>query len=88
MAYGRSNFGRSSLGGGRSRRRGGFRWQIMLLFGIGAAIYYFANQKTVPYTGRKQLRTMKPAAEMQLGLQSYQQILQDNAQNLVRSGPL
>jgi len=70
------------------RRRGGFRWQLMLLFAIGAAVYYFANQKTVPYTGRKQLRTMKPAAEMQLGLQSYQQILQDNAQSLVRSGPV
>jgi len=88
MAYGRSNFGRSSLGGRRTRRRGGFRWQIMLLFGIGAAVYYFANQKTVPYTGRKQLRTMKPAAEMQLGLQSYQQILQDNAPNLITSGTL
>ena len=67
-------------GGQTRRRRGGFRWQLMLLFAIGAAVYYFANQKTVPYTGRKQLRTMKPAAEMQLGLQSYQQILQDNAQ--------
>jgi predicted Zn-dependent protease len=30
---------------------------------------------------------MKPAAEMQLGLQSYQQILNDNARALVRSGP-
>jgi len=70
MVYRRNNLGRTSLGG-RGRRRGGFRWQIMLLFGIGAAVYYFANQKTVPYTGRKQLRTMKPAAEMQLGLQSY-----------------
>jgi len=70
------------------RRRGGFRWQIMLLFAVGAAVYYFANQKTVPYTGRKQLRTMKPAAEMQLGLQSYQQILQDNAPNLITSGTL
>jgi len=87
MVYRRNNLGRTSLGG-RGRRRGGFRWQIMLLFGIGAAVYYFANQKTVPYTGRKQLRTMKPAAEMQLGLQSYQQILNDNAQSLVRSGPL
>jgi len=60
---------------------------------VGAAVYYFANQKTVPYVCdgslseysgemcRKQLRTMKPDAEMQLGLQSYQQILQDNAPN-------
>ena len=86
--------------GGTTRRRGGFRWQIMLLFAVGAAVYYFINQKTVPYVCsgefseysadmcRKQLRTMKPAAEMQLGLQSYQQILQDNAQSLVRSGPV
>ncbi len=74
--------------GGMRRRRGGFRWQLMLLFAIGAGIYYFANQKTVPYTGRKQLRTMKPAAEMQLGLQSYQQILSDNRENLVQSGPV
>lgn len=74
--------------GGMRRRRGGFRWQLMLLFAVGAAIYYFANQKTVPYTGRKQLRTMKPAAEMQLGLQSYEQILNDNRQNLVTSGPV
>lgn len=75
-------------GGQVRRRRGGFRWQLMLVFAVGAAVYYFANQKTVPYTGRKQLRTMKPAAEMQLGLQSYQQILQDNAASLVRSGPV
>jgi len=79
---------RTARGGRMMRRRGGFRWQIMLLFAVGAAVYYFANQKTVPYTGRKQLRTMKPAAEMQLGLQSYQQILADNRQNLVQSGPV
>jgi len=78
----------SGRGGGRgyARRGGGFRWQIMLLFAIGAGVYYFANQKTVPYTGRKQLRTMKPAQEMQLGLQSYQQILQDN--KVLTSGPV
>jgi len=68
--------GMSQLGGGRGiRRRGGFRWQIMLLFAVGAAVYYFMNQETVPLTGRSQLRTMEPAQEMQLGLQSYQQIL-------------
>lgn len=75
----RSAQGMSQLGGGRRlRRRGGFRWQIMLLFAVGAAIYYFMNQETVPLTGRKQLRTMEPAQEMALGLQSYQQILQDS----------
>ena len=79
MAYGRQ------FGG--SRRRGGFSWPVLLLFAIGAAVYYFANQETVPLTGRKQLRTMSPDQEMQLGLQSYQQILSDNRQNLVMSGP-
>ena len=70
-----SNFG-SRLGG--SRRRGGFRWQLMILFAIGAAIYYFVNQETVPLTGRKQLRTMDTDQEMALGLQSYKQILSDS----------
>lgn len=75
----RTSRGMSQLGGGRNlRRRGGFRWQIMLLFAVGAAIYYFMNQETVPLTGRSQLRTMKPAQEMALGLQSYQQILSDS----------
>ena len=81
---------RSQLGGlgrRRGRRGGGFRWPIMLLFAIGAVAYYFMNQETVPITGRKQLRTMTVDQEMQLGLQSYQQILSDNRQNLVTSGP-
>lgn len=78
---------RSNLGGqSRGRRRGGFRWQIMLLFAVGAGIYYLMNQETVPLTGRKQLRTMKPQAEMQLGLQSYQQILADS--KVRTSGPV
>lgn len=71
--------------GGRGRRRG-FSWPVLILFAIGAAIYYFANQETVPLTGRKQLRTMTPQAEMQLGLQSYRQILSDNRQNLITQG--
>ena len=75
----RTQKGMSQFGGGRSlRRRGGFRWQIMLLFAVGAAVYYFMNQETVPLTGRSQLRTMEPAQEMALGLQSYQQILSDS----------
>lgn len=84
MVYGRSNFGRS-LGG--RRRSGGFRWQIALLFVIGAAAYYFMNQETVPLTGRKQLRTMDAQQEVALGLQSYQQILQQERGNVLTSGP-
>lgn len=78
---------RQQLGGRRRvRRRGGFRWQIMLLFAAGAAFYYFSNQETVPITGRKQLRTMTPAQEVQLGLQSYQQILADS--HVLQRGPV
>ncbi len=78
---------RQQLGGRRrTRRRGGFRWQIMLLFAAGAAFYYFSNQETVPITGRKQLRTMTPAQEVQLGLQSYQQILADS--HVLQRGPV
>ena len=85
-----------SRGGTTTRRRGGFRWQIMLLFAVGAAVYYFANQKQVPYVCeaefrsanmcRKQLRTMDTDSEMQLGLDSYKQILSDN--NVLTSGPV
>ncbi len=77
-----------NLGGRRRRRGGGFRWQIALLFVIGAAVYYFANQETVPLTGRKQLRTMDPQQEIQLGLQSYQQILAQERGNVMTSGPI
>lgn len=83
-SVGRRNMGRQTLG----RRGGGFRWKIMLVFAIGAGIYYLANQKTVPFTGRKQLRTMKPVQEMQLGLQSYQQILNDSRGQVLGSGPV
>lgn len=86
-----------------TRRRGGFRWQILILFALGAAGYYFYNQKTVPYVCdgrysqyapdmcRKQLRTMGLEKEKKLGLQSYIQILQDeqgrNPQAIVSGGP-
>lgn len=86
MVY-RQQLGRSNSGGRSMRRRGGgFRWQIMVLFAIGAAVYYFMNQETVPLTGRSQLRTMSPAQEVQLGLQSYQQILADS--QVMGSGPV
>ena len=73
MVYRRSSFGRTRRSGG------GFRWPIMIVFAIGAAVYYFSNQEAVPFTGRQQLRTMDIDQEMALGLQSYQQILTDSA---------
>lgn len=87
MVYGRSNFGTRRSAGG-TRRSGGFRWQLVILFAIGAGIYYFMNLETVPLTGRKQLRTMEPDQEIQLGLQSYQQILSENQGSLITSGSI
>lgn len=84
MVYGRTNFGRSSA----SRRGGGFRWQLALLFAAGAAFYYFTNRETVPLTGRQQFRTMDVEQEVQLGLQSYQQILSENQGALITSGTI
>lgn len=54
------------------------RWIPILLFALYFAYYYFSNQQTVPYTDRKQLVDMDRQEEMALGLQSYQQILQDS----------
>lgn len=91
--------GRSQFRGRRGLRRGGgFRWPIMLLFAIGAAVYYFANRQEVDFlcndaasqrSGlecRQQLRTMSIDQEMQLGLQSYRQILSDS--RVVRNAPI
>lgn len=92
MVYGSRQYSRASradLGGRmRTRRGGGFRWQFALLAIIGAAVYYFMNQETVPMTGRKQVRTMDPQQEIALGLQSYQQILADERGNVMQSGPI
>ena len=85
MVY-RTQFGGRRMRGRRMRGGGGFRWPLMLVFAIGAAVYYFANQEEVPITGRKQLRTMSVDAEMQLGLQSYRQILSDS--EVITSGPV
>jgi predicted Zn-dependent protease len=87
MVYRRSAFGGRSFGGRGARRRGGgFRWPLLILFGIGAAFYYFTNQEEVPFTGRQQLRTMDLDQELALGLQSYQQILSDS--RVVRDEPV
>lgn len=70
------------------RRSGGFKWQFAVLAIIGAAVYYFMNQETVPLTGRTQVRTLEPQQEIALGLQSYRQILADNGGNVLESGPI
>lgn len=61
------------------RRGGGLlggRFAIILVALAGLAVYWFSNQKTVPFSGRNQLNTIPISQAAELGLQSYVQILQ------------
>lgn len=60
------------------QRRGGgglMRLLPILLFGLYFAYYWFSHRTEVPLTGRKQLVDISQEQEMQLGLQSYREIL-------------
>lgn len=63
-----------------SRRGGGGllggRFGIIIIALIGLAVYWFSNQKEVPFTGRSQFNTMSIEDSAKLGAQSYVQILQ------------
>ena len=69
-------------GEGQPRRRGfgmgGIRWWVLLLFAGYAAYYWFSNRTVDPYTGEKVLidKNLSVEDEEALGLQAYQQILQ------------
>ena len=76
---------RSAAAGQRSGRRGLKLWPI-LLFGLYFGYYYFSHSNEASFTGRKQLLDTTAQEEAALGLQSYQEILQQS--NVVRSGPL
>jgi len=64
--------------GGGMRRSGGIRWWILLLFAGYAAYYWFSNRSTDPLTGEKVVidRSLSAEDEKALGLQAYQEILQ------------
>ncbi|WP_242107225.1 M48 family metallopeptidase [Luteimonas aquatica] len=66
--------------GGGQRRGFGFspRLLILVAFIAYAAYYYFSNRTTDPLTGEKVLidRSISPQDEKALGLQAYQEILQ------------
>ncbi|MDQ2703189.1 MAG: M48 family metallopeptidase [Pseudomonadota bacterium] len=66
-------------GNGRApRRRGGLRWWILLAFAGYAAWYWVSNRSVDPYTGETVLidKNITAEDEKALGLQAYQQILQ------------
>jgi predicted Zn-dependent protease len=61
-----------------SRVGGGLRLWVLLLFAGYAAFYWFQNRSTDPLTGETVMidKNISPADEKALGLQAYQEILQ------------
>ncbi len=59
-------------------RRGGLRIWVLLLFAGYAAYYWFSNRSIDPLTGQAVVidRSISPEQETALGLQAYQQVLQ------------
>jgi len=71
-------------GYGNQGRRRGFKFLPIVIFGVFALIYYFGNRDVVPITGRSHVVGMSTDQEMQLGLQSYREVLNQN--NVVTDG--
>ena len=74
-------FGQGNTQQGGSRRRGGgfnLRWIILLGFAGYAAFYWFSNRVVDPYSGEKVLidNSISVEEEKAMGLQAYQEILQ------------
>lgn len=78
-------FGSSSAAGGQ-RRGGGVRWWVILAFLGYMAFYWFSHQQESSFTGRKQLVDVSIQDEVQLGLQAYQEVLQQS--NVLTTGEL
>jgi predicted Zn-dependent protease len=68
-------FGMRSSAGSGGRRRGGFRWWVILLFAGYALWYWFGHREDAAFTGRQQLIDSSLEQEAELGLQAYRQIL-------------
>ncbi len=70
--------GRGQQPARRGRGIGGGRWLVLLAFAGYAAFYYFSNRTEDPYTGETVLidGAIGPEQERALGLEAYQQILQ------------
>lgn len=61
------------------------RFGIIIIALIGLAVYWFSNQKEVPFTGRQQFNTMSIQDSVRLGAQSYGQILSQEGGNVLCS---
>jgi len=58
-----------------TRRRGGIRWWILILFAGYAAFSWFGSAKVDPYTGQKAHYGASVEQENQLGLQAFQEVV-------------
>lgn len=77
-----SGYRRGRSGAGSSLLPGG-RFGIIIIGLIGLAVYYFSNQETNPYSGKKEFNTVSIEKASQLGRQSYVQMLQQEGGNVV-----
>ena len=68
------------------RRRGRFRWWVLILFGLYGLWYWSSNQEEAAFTGRSHLVDSTLEQEASLGLQAYRQILSQS--ELVVDGEL
>ena len=68
------------------RRRGGFRWWVLILFGLYAGYYWLSNQQDAAFTGRAQLIDSTVQEEATMGLQAYREILSQS--NVMAQGQL
>ena len=78
--------GPQNLGGTPGRRRGGFRWWVLILFALYAGYYYISNRQDAAFTGRQQLIDSSVEQEAALGLQAYEEILSQS--DVVTQGEL
>jgi predicted Zn-dependent protease len=70
-------FGRQDPNSPGGARRGGIKWWILVAFAVYAAFSWFGSAKTDPYTGETAHYGASTEQETQLGLQAFQQVLQD-----------
>ena len=64
--------------------RRGFKVLPILLFAVIGMVYYFSNRQVVPVSGRKQFIRMSRDEEAALGIQSFQDVL--NNADIIDSG--
>ncbi|HOZ04948.1 MAG TPA: M48 family metallopeptidase [Arenimonas sp.] len=68
-------FGNQQSGG--TGRRGGIRWWVIILFAGYAAWQWFGNSEPDPFTGEKAHYGATTDQEAQMGLQAFQQVLNE-----------